>query len=86
MTFILLVRDLLESDLEEPSLQAYDCSIKNAYIDNLDEIVDKYNKTYPRKIKVKPVDVKSGRYIDHGVEHNDRDPRFKVCHYVRKFL
>ena len=30
---------------------------KNVYIDNLDDIVRKYNNTYPRTIKMKPVDV-----------------------------
>ena len=31
---------------------------KNVYIDKLDEIVNKYNNTYHRTIKLKPVDVK----------------------------
>ena len=30
---------------------------KNAYIDKLDDIVNKYNNTYPRRIKMKPLDV-----------------------------
>ena len=37
---------------------------KNVYIDKLDNIVNKYNNTYHRKIKIKPIDVKSSRYID----------------------
>ena len=32
---------------------------KNAYIDKLDDIVNKYNNTYHTTIKMKPVDVKS---------------------------
>ena len=36
---------------------------KNDYIDKLDDIVNKYNNTY-RTIKMKPVDIKSGPYID----------------------
>ena len=31
---------------------------KNVYIDALDDIVDKYNDTYHRTIKLKPIDVK----------------------------
>ena len=31
---------------------------KNVYIDKLDNIVNEYNNTYHRKIKMKPVDVK----------------------------
>ena len=41
---------------------------KNLYIDKLDDIVDKYNNTYHRTIKVKPVDVKLCTYIDFEVE------------------
>ena len=32
---------------------------KDVYFDVLDDIVDKYNKTYHRTIKMKPSDVKS---------------------------
>ena len=31
---------------------------KNVYFDVLDNIVDKYNNTYHRTIKMKPIDVK----------------------------
>ena len=34
---------------------------KNVYTDKLDDIVNKYNNTYHRAIKIKPVDVKSKR-------------------------
>ena len=34
------------------------------YIDKLDDIVDRYNNRYHRKIKMKPVDVKPSIYID----------------------
>ena len=37
---------------------------KNVYIDKLDDIVDEYNNTYHRTIKMKPVDVKDNTYID----------------------
>ena len=36
---------------------------KTAYIDKLDDIVNKYNNTYHRTIKMKLVDVKSSMYI-----------------------
>ena len=38
---------------------------KNAYIDKLGAIVNKYNNTYHTTIKVKPV--KSGSYIEYNV-------------------
>ena len=36
---------------------------KNVYIDKLDDIVNEYNNTYHRTIKIKPVDVKDNAYI-----------------------
>ena len=33
------------------------------YIDKLDDIVDKYNNTYHKTIKVKPINVKLNIYI-----------------------
>ena len=37
---------------------------KNVYIDKLDDIVNEYNNTYHRTIKMKPVDVKDNTHID----------------------
>ena len=37
---------------------------KNVYIDNLDDIVNKYSNTYHRTIKMKPVDVKPSICFD----------------------
>ena len=56
---------------------------KNVYIDKLDDIVDEYNNTYHRTIKMKPVDVKDNTYIDFEKEVNDKDPKFKVGDNVR---
>ena len=56
---------------------------KNVYIDKLDDIVNEYNNTYHRTIKMKPVDVKDNTYIDFEKEVNDKDPKFKVGDHVR---
>ena len=56
---------------------------KHVYIDKLDDIVNEYNNTYHRTIKMKPVDVKDNTYIDSIKEVNDKDPRFKVGDHVR---
>ena len=40
---------------------------KNVYIDKLDDIAHKYNNTYHRATKMKPVDVKSNTYINSRV-------------------
>ena len=37
---------------------------KNTYIDKLDDIVNEYNNTYHRTIKMKPADVKDNTYFD----------------------
>ena len=58
---------------------------KNVYIDKLDDMVDEYNNTYHRTIKIKPVDVKDNTYIDIDNKVNDRDPKFRVGDYVRIF-
>ena len=56
---------------------------KNVYIDKLDDIVNEYNNTYHRTIKMKPVDVKDNTYIDFKKEVNDKDPKFKIGDHVR---
>ena len=50
---------------------------KNMYIGNLGHIVTKYNNTYHRTIKMKPVDVKDNTYTDFGKENDNKDPKFK---------
>ena len=37
---------------------------KNVYVNKLDDIVNEYNNTYHRTIKMKPADVKDDTYID----------------------
>ena len=56
---------------------------KNDYINKLDDIVNEYNNTYHRRIKMKPVDVKDNTYIDFEKEIKNKDPKFKVVDYVR---
>ena len=56
---------------------------KNMYIDELDDIVNKYNNTYHKAIKMKPVDVNSNAYINSSKETNVKAPKFKVGDNVR---
>ena len=65
---------------------------KNMCIDKLVDIVNEYNNTYHRTIKMIPVDVKDNTYIDlmelpRSIEFdsNDKDPKFKVGDHVRIF-
>ena len=55
----------------------------DAYIDKLDDIVNEYNNTYHRTIKMKSVDVKNNAYIDSSKKVNDKDPKFEVGDHVR---
>ena len=51
---------------------------KIVYIDNLYDIVNKYNNTNHITIKMKVTDVKPSTYIDSTKEINDKDPKFKT--------
>ena len=51
---------------------------KIACIDKLDNIVKKYDNTYHRTIKMKPVDVKSNTFINSTKKINNEDPKFKI--------
>ena len=48
------------------------------YIKKLDDIVNKYNNTYHNTIKIKPVDVKSDKYINSSKEIEGKYHKFKV--------
>ena len=51
----------------------YLTSISNVHTNKLDNIVDKYNNLYHKKIRMKLVDVKSSSYIDFEIENNVKD-------------
>ena len=55
---------------------------KNVYIDKLDDILNEYNNTKHRTIKMKRINVKDNTYIDFGKEVNDNDPKSKVGDHV----
>ena len=57
---------------------------KNFYFDLLDDIVDKYNNTVHRTIKMKPIEVTSDYYAEYNEDpSNKKDPKFKVGDNVR---
>ena len=49
---------------------------KYLYFDILNDIVNKYNNSYLRTIKMKPIDVKSDSYVEYNVDSNEKDPKF----------
>ena len=56
---------------------------KNVYIDKLDDIVNEYNNTNHRKIKIKPNEVKDNTYINPVKEFNEKYSKFKVGDHVK---
>ena len=61
---------------------------KTVYFDVLDDIVNKYNNTVHKTIKMKPMVIKDDTYVDSVELHskkevNDKDPKFKVGDRVR---
>ena len=56
---------------------------KNVYFDVLDDIVNKYNNTVHRSIRMKPVDVTDDSFAEYNKESNKKDPKFKVDDHVR---
>ena len=59
---------------------------KNVYINKLDDIVDEYNNTYHRTIKMKTIDVKDNIYIyiyRFLKKLMIKITKFKVDNYVR---
>ena len=56
---------------------------KNVCIDKLEDIVNEYNNTYERKIKMKPIGVKNNTYFDSIKEGNDKNSKFKVGDHAR---
>ena len=57
----------------------------HVYIGKFEDILNEYDNTYHKTIKMKPVDVKDNTYIE-SMElsrSNDKDPKFKVEDHVR---
>ena len=45
--------------------------------------ISKYNNTYHKTIKMKPIDVKSDSFAEYNEESNEKDPKFKIGDPVR---
>ena len=51
---------------------------KKVYFDVLDDIVNNYNNTVHRTIKIKPIDVTSDSHAKYNEDSNKKDLKFKV--------
>ena len=49
---------------------------KDVYVDVLDDIVNKYNDTVHKTIKMKPIDITDDSFAKHNEESNKKDPKF----------
>ena len=56
---------------------------KNVYFDVLDDIVDEYNNTYHKTIKMKPVDVGDDSFAKYNEESNEKHPKVKAGDHVK---
>ena len=56
---------------------------KNVYFNLLDDIVNKYNNTVHKTIKMKPVDLTNDSYAAYNEGFNKKDAKFKVGYHVR---
>ena len=52
-------------------------------VDVLNNIVDEYNNTYYKTIKIMPIDVKNDSFAEYNEESNEKDSKFKVGDHVR---
>ena len=56
---------------------------KNFYFDVLEDIVNKYNNTVHRTIKMKPVIITDDSFAEYNEDSNKRNPKFKAGDHVR---
>ena len=56
---------------------------RNVYFDVSDNIVNKYNNTVHRSIKMRPIDVIDDSFAEYNEDFNIKGPKFKVGDYVR---
>ena len=57
---------------------------KNVYIDKLNDIVNEYNNTYQKTIKMAPVEVKSDNYLEYNITSSDKN-HVRISKYKNTF-
>ena len=56
---------------------------KNVYVDVLDDVVNKYNNTVHRSMRMTPIDVTSDSHAEYNENSNETKPKFQVGDYIR---
>ena len=78
----LLLREYIRT-VKNKILKQMTAISKNVYFDVLDDIVNKYNNTVHRTIKMKPIDITDYYYAEYTEYFKKKDPKFKVGDHVR---
>ena len=56
---------------------------KKVYFDVLEDILDKYNKTYHTATRMNPVDVKFGSFTEYSVDSNAKKAKVEMGNHVK---
>ena len=56
---------------------------KNVYFDVLNDIVNQYNNTIHKTIKMKPIDVTNDSYAEYSIHFDKKGPKFKFNDHVK---
>ena len=56
---------------------------KSLHINNLNNLVNKYNSTYLRTMKIRLIDVETTTDFEFGVGNNVKDPKFQFGDHLR---
>ena len=78
-----VVAERFITNLKNKTYKHMTANSENVYFNVLNDIVDEYNNTYHKTIKMKPIDVKNDSFAEYNEESNERDPKFKVGDHVR---
>ena len=78
-----VVAERLIRTLKNKIFEHMNTNSNNVSIDVLNDIVNKYNNTVHRTIKMKPIDVTGDSYVEYSEDFNKKGPKFKVNDHVR---
>ena len=78
-----VVAEIFIRTLKNKILKHMTAISKHVYFEVLNDVVNKYNNTVHRTIKMKSINVTSDYYAGYNEDSNKKDPKFKVGDCVR---
>ena len=78
-----IVAEIFVRTLKNKTFKHMKAVSESVYFNALDDIVDKYNNTTHRTIKMKPLDFTSDSHAEYKKDSNEKDLKFKVEDGVR---